>query len=111
MSTPRSSLGSELFRGNDDVIGCPALSLVRGNDVTVAPLPKIRRNTLTLVGLKRAADARVLTYKQLTNTAYTMAPEGGLATPVSAALRHEPKGSNPAGRALTRLANDKAVGS
>ena len=32
-------------------------------------------------------------------------------SPVSATLRHEPKASNPKGLALSRLANDKAVGS
>jgi hypothetical protein len=40
-----------------------------------------------------------------------LAPEVGLAAPVSAALRLEPKGSNPKQLALSRLANDKTVGS
>ena len=46
------SFGGEPFRGNEDVIRCPPLRLVRRNDVAVAPLSKLRGNTYALPGLE-----------------------------------------------------------
>jgi hypothetical protein len=60
---------------------------------------------------RRQTVCLVLRVQQLFRRAAVLGPEVGFAAPVSASLRHEPKGSNPKGLALTRLANDKAVGS
>jgi hypothetical protein len=48
------SLRGEPFGRHDDMIRSPSLGLVRCNDIAVAPLSKLCRNTNPLPGLKRA---------------------------------------------------------
>jgi len=64
------SFSGEVLGCDHDVIRGPSLGLVRCNDVAVAPLPKICRNTQVLVGLKCAVrrDAGNSQYLSISET-------------------------------------------